>query len=67
MTKAAFDGFQKEINKLKKEISETRLYICEAKEDYGYEHYQTIKKYIELIEETISNNPDVIVVAFAND
>lgn len=67
-TKVAFDGFEEKINELKENISSAKEAIREFEEDdYDYEHYMTIKSYIEKVEKVITEQPDVIAVAFAND
>ena len=67
-TKAAFDGFEEKINKLKERISSCEESICDLKEDdYDYDHYQTIECYIQKVEKVIAEQPDVIAVAWAND
>lgn len=67
-TKAAFDGFEETINKLREDISSAKTSIHDLEEDdYNYSHYMIIKLCIEKVEKVIVEHPDVVAVAWAND
>ena len=66
-TKAAFDGFERTIKELKEQIEYRKCDIKDLEEDYDIEHYRTIETYLEMVEEIIKEDPNIIVVAYAND
>ena len=67
-TKVAFNCFEEKIQEIKDRVVDTNDYIKDIEEDdYDYKHYMWIKKDIEQIESIISEDPDIIVVAYAND
>ena len=64
-TEAAFNGFDKNIQKLKERIAEYQSSVqCLFEDDYDYDHYMLIKKYIEIVEKLIEEDPDLVVVAY---
>ena len=67
-TKVAFDSFEEKIKEIKEIIRETSNCIADLQEDdYDYDHYMCIKRDIEIVERLITNDPELIVVAFASD
>lgn len=66
-TQVAFDGFTKQIEELKEEISCKKEVIKDYEEDdYDYNHYKWIKEDIERVEQIMKNDPDIVVVGYAS-
>ena len=67
-TRVAFGCFEEKINELKDKINDTKLYLQDTiEDDYEYNHSVLIKRFFEIIEDLTSKDPDLIVVAYAND
>ena len=67
-TKIAFECFEEKIEEIKGKIGDTKMCLQDIIEyDYEYEHSVLIKHFFEVIDELTSKDPDLIVVAYADD